>query len=149
METLEAEDRDLGGRILLVDDDESLRHALAEMIDQADGLAVSAAVGSAEEALERLDEVHPDLAVVDISLPGANGITLTRLLRRRLPGLPVLVLSSLAPAQMERPALAAGALAYLNKPHAIVELIAIIRSALDRDDGLEHRHAHDHHAATA
>lgn len=124
------------GRVLLVDDNEPLRLAVNEMIEGADDLEVAASVGSAEEALVVFDTARPDLAVVDITLPGMNGIALLRTLKRREPDLPVVVLSSLAPQRMAPLALDAGAVAYLAKPEGFVELLATIRLGLDPESFL-------------
>lgn len=116
-----------------MDDNEPLRAAVTEMIDRADDLQVAASVASAEEALVVLDCARPDLAVVDVTLPGMNGIALLRTLKRRQPDLPVVVLSSLSPERMAPLALDAGAVAYLVKPQGFAELVETIRLGLDPD----------------
>ncbi len=129
-------------RVLLVEDHDALRDAFAELISADDELIVPVAVRSAEEALSRFREAAPDLAVVDISLPGMDGLELVRRLRRLEPELPVVVLSSHSVERWEAPALEAGARAYLVKSRAPRELIAVIR------DALEHAGDHPHPSAT-
>lgn len=142
------------GRVLLVDDNEPLRAAVAEMIARADDLDVVASVGSAEEALVVFEASRPDLAVVDITLPGMNGLALLRTLKRHRPDLPVVVLSSLSPERMAPLALDAGAVAYLAKPQGFAELVSTIRLGLDPDSFLslaaeESRAAVHQHVASA
>ncbi len=126
-------------RVLLVEDHPALRDAVAELISADEGLVVPVAVQSAEEALARFREADPDLAVVDISLPGMDGIELIRRLRRLEPDLPIVVLSSHSVERWEGPALEAGARAYLIKSRAPRDLVAVIRETLSHDG---HRHHH-------
>jgi DNA-binding NarL/FixJ family response regulator len=109
-----------------------MRRALAELIDVQRDFSVCAATATAEDAILALDEVQPDAAVVDVSLPGMSGIDLTRLLHARWPTLPVVVISSFPAARFEQPALDAGAHAYLVKRETAGHLIQVLRRGLDR-----------------
>jgi DNA-binding NarL/FixJ family response regulator len=120
-----------GKRVLVVDDHDAMRRALAELIETRDELRVSAVAASAEEAMAMLDEARPDLVVADVELPGMSGIELTRILHERRPDLPILVLSSHPPARFEQSALAAGARAYLVKRKAAGHLVPEIMKCLN------------------
>ncbi len=133
-------------RVLLVEDHAALRDAVAELISADADLYVPVAVQSAEEALARFREADPDLAVVDISLPGMDGIELIRRLRRLEPDLPIVVLSSHSVERWEGRALEAGARAYLIKSRAPRDLVAVIRETLSNDGHGPHLH---HHRAPA
>lgn len=122
-------------RILLVEDHEAMRVAVAELIETDRRLAVWAATGSAEEALERLETGWPDLAVVDLDLPGMQGLELVAELHRRSPELPVLVLSSHPADRYETAALDAGALGYLPKERAAFELVELVDELLGLPSG--------------
>ena len=117
-------------KVLVVDDHDSMRRALSELIDLQRDLAVCAAAATAEDAIRTLEECRPDAAVVDVSLPGMSGIDLTRLLHARWPDLPVVVISSYPAERFERAALDAGAHAYLVKREAAVQLIQVLRGGL-------------------
>lgn len=117
-------------RVLLVEDHAALRNAVAELISADEALFVPVAARSAEEALARFGEADPDLAVVDISLPGMDGLELIRRLRRLECDLPIVVLSSHSVEDWEAPALEAGARAYLLKSRAPSELVPVIRATL-------------------
>lgn len=119
--------------VLVVDDHDSMRRALAELIETRANLNVSAAA-TAEEAVRLLDDAPPDLVVADLDLPGMDGIELTRILHVRRPELPVLMLSSHSAERFEKPALAAGARAYLMKRQAATFLIPTILRHLDIPD---------------
>jgi DNA-binding NarL/FixJ family response regulator len=80
-------------RVLVVDDHESFRHAVAAVIDETVGFVVVASAESGEESLELAQKVNADLILMDVNLPGINGIEATRVLTRR-PEPPVVVLLS-------------------------------------------------------
>ena len=80
-------------RIFIVEDHRVMRDSLILYIGRTPWLEVCGAVASAEEALVQLPESGADLVLVDISLPGMNGIDLIKQLRRQLPALPCLILS--------------------------------------------------------
>jgi len=118
-------------RVLVVDDHDAMRRALADLIDAQGDLAVCAATATAEEAIDLLDGCRPDAAVIDVSPPGMSGIELTRRIHRLLPRGPVLVISSHPATRYERPALEAGAHAYLAKREAAGNLVAMLRRSMD------------------
>jgi len=99
-------------RILLVDDHPAVRQGVAVLL-APDGIEVCAEAGTCAGALERLDEVQPDLAVVDLSLEGEDGLQLIAELSAR--GLNTLVYSMHEDARRVQGAFAAGALGYVTK----------------------------------
>ena len=117
-------------RLLLVEDDRALATALGEGLS-AHGFAVDRA-DSAEQATE-LVRLNPyDLLVLDLGLPGANGLTFLRRLRERADPLPVLVLTARGEVDDRVAGLDAGADDYVQKPFAFPELVARIRALLRR-----------------
>ncbi|MFO1300265.1 MAG: response regulator [Burkholderiaceae bacterium] len=117
-------------RVLVVDDSPTVRKqlslAFARMRVECD------AVASAAEALQRLDEHHYDLALVDVVMPGVDGHKLTRQIRRKYPGTPVIILTSRSsPFDLARGALA-GCGSYLVKPVPLRQLEAAIVKLLRR-----------------
>ena len=80
-------------RILILDDQPEFRKQLRSVITFS-GLVVVGEAGSVPEALELLPILSPDLAIVDIDLPGVNGINGTRLLKRACPKLRVILVSA-------------------------------------------------------
>ena len=115
-------------RILLVDDSMATREMIRRLLEDA-GFAVTA-VGSAEEALDRLAEVPIDCVITDIEMPGMDGLELTRSLRR-MPDydeLPVIIISTLDRPGDRRAGLEAGADAYLYKKTLDTrELLTLVR----------------------
>jgi two-component system KDP operon response regulator KdpE len=120
------------GRILVVDDEVQIRRALDRALS-ARGYAVEAA-GDGESALAQAEMFNPDLVVVDLNLPGMNGMVVCRELRRRS-SVPILVLSVRADESDKVEALDLGADDYLTKPFGIDELLARVRALLRRAGG--------------
>jgi two-component system, OmpR family, response regulator len=118
-------------RLLVIEDDRSLREAVSDGLRHA-GFAVDA-VGSAEAGLERLDANAYDLMVLDLGLPGADGLALLQSIRPRMV-LPVLVLTARGAVEDRVTGLDAGADDYLPKPFAFAELVARVRALLRRGD---------------
>ncbi|MCL5096289.1 MAG: response regulator transcription factor [Candidatus Omnitrophica bacterium] len=116
--------------ILLVDDHAILREGLARLIDQESDMHVCGQAGDSHEALRLLEELKPDLAIVDISLGGSHGLELIKDIKARWPRLPVLVLSMHDEALFAERALRAGARGYIMKQVPSVELLASLRRVL-------------------
>jgi len=120
--------------ILIVDDHAIVREGLTLLIDQAPNLVVCAKAGNADEALEALETQQIDLAVVDISLEGKNGLQLTEQIKSRYPHLPVLILTMHDEAFYAKRAFQAGARGYITKHEAAETIIAAIRLMLGGQD---------------
>src|SRR4029453_8309580 len=78
-------------RIVIVDDNPLFRKCLEELIPSDGSFAVLGEAGNAAKAMEVIRKLNPDLAIVDLSLPGANGIELIKNIRAEFPKLPILV----------------------------------------------------------
>lgn len=102
-------------RVFLVDDHEVVRRGVAEVLEDDPGLMVAGEAGSVAEALARVPAVRPDVVVLDMRLPDGSGADLCRSLRRRLPGLPCLVLTSYSEPEAREAAIHAGATGFLLK----------------------------------
>jgi diguanylate cyclase (GGDEF)-like protein len=120
-------------RILTVDDDRLLQAKLEKGLTDA-GYAVMQG-GSGEQALALIAATVPDLAILDISMPGMSGIELARQLRCQT-SIPFLFLSSYDDAETARQAAAHGALGYLVKPAHVQQIVPAIEAALVRADEL-------------
>lgn len=107
-----------------------MRNAVTELLETDGRLNVCDAVESGEDALATLEDGAPDLAVIDLDLPGMNGFELISCLHSRVPGVPVVVLSSHAAARFEGPTLQAGARAYVPKDRAADDLMGTVRRVL-------------------
>src|SRR5690554_3722666 len=104
--------------ILLVDDHPLMRKGLAMTLEAEPTFTVSRQVASAEEAIEAVQTEVPDIAIVDISLPGMSGIELIKHLLALHPDLPVLVVSRHDETLYAERAIRAGARGYIMKLEA-------------------------------
>ncbi len=113
-------------RVSIVEDDDRIRASFIELIERADGLRCVSAYPSAEEALERLPADQPDVVLMDINLPGMNGIDCVADLKRALPRTQVMMLTVYEDAEKVFAALKAGATGYLLKRSTPAELVEAI-----------------------
>jgi DNA-binding NarL/FixJ family response regulator len=118
-------------RIVIVDDHPLFRKGLEELIQSDDSFAVCGEAGNAAEAMDVIRKLNPDMAIVDLSLPGANGIELIKNIRAEFPKLPVLVLSMHDESLYAVRALRAGADGYVMKHEAMANVIQAIREVFN------------------
>jgi DNA-binding NarL/FixJ family response regulator len=118
-------------RIVIVDDHPLFRKGLEELIHSEGSFAVCGEAGNAAEAMEVIRKLNPDLAIVDLSLPGANGIELIKNTRAEFPKLPILVLSMHDESLYALRALRAGAEGYVMKHEAMANVIHAIREVFN------------------
>lgn len=117
---------------LLVDDHTVLREGLRRSLESA-GLSVVADVGDGESALETASRDHPNVVIMDISLPGDDGIEITRQFSSRFPETAVIVLTMFGDEATVRAAFEAGAVAYLVKECSTQEIVAAVANAAHQD----------------
>jgi DNA-binding NarL/FixJ family response regulator len=118
-------------RIVIVDDHPLFRKGLEEMIHSDGTFAVCGEAGNAAEAMDVIRQLNPDLTIVDLSLPGANGIELIKNIRAEFPRLPILVLSMHDESLYALRALRAGAEGYVMKHEAMANVIHAIREVFN------------------
>ena len=118
-------------RIVIVDDHPLFRKGLEDLIHSEGSFAVCGEAGNAAEAMEIIRKLNPDLAIVDLSLPGANGIELIKNVRAEFPKLPILVLSMHDESLYALRALRAGAGGYVMKHEAMANVIQAIREVFN------------------
>jgi two-component system, NarL family, invasion response regulator UvrY len=118
-------------KVLIADDHAIVRKGLKEILREA---AENTLVGEASNGQEAIDQVQVgawDVVVLDITMPGQNGLEVLKVLKRQYPKLPVLMLSMHSGSHYVLGSLKSGASGYLNKETAPEELIAAIRKAID------------------
>jgi two-component system response regulator MprA len=117
--------------ILVVDDERAVRESLRRALE-LEGYAVELAADG-DEALRRLDlQPSPDAMVLDVLMPGVDGLEVCRRLRTEGNGIPILMLTARAEIDSRVAGLDAGADDYLPKPFALAELLARLRALLRR-----------------
>ena len=109
--------------VSIVEDNDKLRGTLARVLNRADGFRCVSQYGSAEDALKDLPKVKPDVVLMDINLPGMNGVECVRQLKPLLPETQVMMLTVYEDTENIFNALAAGASGYMLKRTTTKELI--------------------------
>ena len=113
---------------MLVEDHKPTRDEMRALIEQQPQMTVVAEAATGEEAMDKAHEVRPDVVVMDILLPGMNGIEATRRIHDEQPGVKVLALSNHFGDSLVQAVLDAGGLGYVRKGRAFEELIPALRS---------------------
>jgi len=113
--------------ISLVEDNHQLRGTLARLLDGAEGFRCVSQYASAEDALAGLPKDKPDIVLVDINLPGMNGVECVRRLKQIAPEIAAVMLTAYEDTENIFNALAAGATGYLLKRAPRAELLDAIR----------------------
>lgn len=117
-------------RILIVDDHPVVRQGIKHLLEQEPDLRVCAEAESAGEALQALQKQKPDLAIVDISLKGTDGLELTKWIRAQDENLPILILSMHDESLYADRVLRAGAHGYLMKAEVADKITTAVRKVL-------------------
>jgi len=117
-------------KVLLVDDHPIVRQGLGQLINEEPDLAICGEAEDFQQALIALDQVKPDVAIVDISLKDRSGIELIKEIRARKPELPILVLSMHDESLHAERVLRAGAKGYIMKQEATEQVMNAIRKVL-------------------
>ena len=116
-------------RVLIVDDHAMVRRGLAAFLRAKPDLLLVGEAANGGEALTLCEQLRPDVALMDLMMPGMNGAETTRLIRSRWPEIRVIALTSFGEKELVREALAAGALSYLLKNVSAEDLAEAIRAA--------------------
>jgi DNA-binding NarL/FixJ family response regulator len=117
-------------RLLVADDHAIVRRGLHQIVAEAPDLTVAGEAANAGEVLARIDERAWDAVILDLSLPGGEGLDLLVEVRRRRPDLPVLILTVHSEEQYAVRALRAGAAGYLTKESAPEQLVEAVRKVV-------------------
>ncbi len=119
-------------RLVLVDDQPSFRSALSAYIATVPELVLVGEAGDGESAFEVIDQLEPDVVLMDWQLPDIDGIEATRQVRQAHPDMPVVMLSGSSDRQMRREAKAAGIAAVIHKNDVAKALLPEIKAAVAR-----------------
>lgn len=117
-------------RIWLVEDNNAFRSVIARVINDIAGFECSEAFSSCEDALESLASARPEIILLDVELPGMNGLEGIREIKKRSPNTHVVMLTVFADQQKIRNAIGAGASGYLLKTSSEEEIAAAMRDVL-------------------
>lgn len=116
-------------KILMVDDHDQVRRAMLSLLRHEPDLAVVAEAADGENAVRLATELEPDVVVMDLGLPGIDGIEATRRIVTANPTCAVVIVSIHTERRLVDAALAAGAVAYVAKTAASRKLVTAVRGA--------------------
>ena len=128
-------------RVMVVDDHEFVRSMTCDLVDGTDDMQVVGEAPDGDHARPVAEETRPDVVLMDLSMPGMNGIDATREVTASVPDTRVIVLTSSTNGQDVHDAAAAGAVGFLSKGAHPEELLDAIRSAVARGSAWDRRSA--------
>jgi len=117
-------------RVLLADDHSIVRAGLRRIVEESGDMEVIAEASDGREAVRQALEKKPDVAVIDISMPGLDGLEVVSQLQHYYPKLPLLILTMHEEAQYVVRAIQAGAMGYVTKQSAPEQLVAAIKKVI-------------------
>ncbi|MEW6670059.1 MAG: response regulator transcription factor [Thermodesulfobacteriota bacterium] len=117
-------------KVLLADDHGIVRAGLRRIVEESGDMAVVAEAGNGKQAIQQACEKLPDVAIIDISMPGMDGLEVLNQLRSLRPELPVIILTMHEEEQYVVRAIEAGAKGYITKRSAPEQLVKAIRKVL-------------------
>jgi len=117
-------------RTLVVDDNADFRQRVKEFLASEPEIEVVGEAADGQEAILKARELQPDLVLMDVRMPGINGISATRQLKEEMPEVKVIMLSLFDIDEYRKAALDSGASGYVVKKNLVQELIPAIRGAL-------------------
>jgi DNA-binding NarL/FixJ family response regulator len=117
-------------RVAIVEDNEKLRETLGRVLERTEGFACVGRFATAEEALQAVPGLKPDVVLMDINLPGINGVECVRRLKDQCPDTQFIMLTVYEDTDNIFNALAAGATGYLLKRSTKAELLQAIRDVM-------------------
>jgi DNA-binding NarL/FixJ family response regulator len=120
-------------KILIVDDEARFREQVKELLLVEPNIEVAGEAADGREAICQARELKPDLILMDVRMPGLNGIDATRQLKSEMPAMRVIILSLYDVAMYKKAAIASGADGYLKKSAMVKELIPTIRRVITRN----------------
>jgi DNA-binding NarL/FixJ family response regulator len=116
--------------VLVVDDNAAIRHALCRALTSMEDFDVCGEAENGQEAIEMAQALHPDLIVMDLSMPVMNGIDATRALKKLMPAVPVIMFTEYSDLLSVEEALSAGVSALVSKSDHVSFLIEKARALL-------------------
>ena len=114
-------------KVLVADDHQVVRAGIVALLEQQEGFQVVGEAGTGDEAVEKALAKRPDVVLMDLQMPGTDGVQATRILRERAPEVPVLVLTTFDDDELIWGAIQAGAKGYLLKDTPPAGLFSAVR----------------------
>jgi DNA-binding NarL/FixJ family response regulator len=114
-------------RILIVDDSSLVRNLLRTCFEAQSGWQVSGEACNGQEGIAKAQQVHPNLILLDLSMPVMNGLDAAKTLTQLMPSVPLVMFTSFMTSNLEREAMAAGIRKVIVKSGPLMDLIGCVR----------------------
>lgn len=118
-------------RVVVCDDHEIVRGALKALIDSQDDLEVVGFAGDGKRVIPLVEELGPDLLILDIEMPGSDGVVAIRTMKDALPGIRILVFSAHESRELVRLVAESGAAGFVGKSESIAAILPAARTVLE------------------
>ena len=115
-------------RVLIADDNELIRRCVARILSADKDIEVCGEASDSAETLKKADELSPDVVLLDVSMPGTNGLNTAQVLSQQLPSLKILIVSQHDSKQLLPRALEAGAHGCIDKGRIATDLLLTVKS---------------------
>ena len=122
--------------LVLADDHDRLRSSLSEFLNSCGGLQVVGTAANGNEAIDLCGQLNPDVVLMDIRMPGMDGIAATETIHQRYPHIQIIALTSGVRADAEA-AVAAGASGYIFKSVSVYEIVDMIREIYAKNAAID------------
>lgn len=122
-------------RVFIVDDHPLVRTGLKQLLGQDPNLAICGEAETVDDAVEKIEQEKPKVVLVDLALPGKNGMELIKQIKRQWLGMKVIVVSTYDETVYGPLATECGADCYINKHEAMDEIVKAIHAACDHEQG--------------
>ena len=129
-------------KVFIVDDDPEFRRFLREFLSDQPGLKIVGEAANGKEALEKVKKIKPDLVLLDIRMPGMDGFSASRLLKRIMPDLQIIILTIFDDLEYQESVVENGAFGYVVKSNLTRDLMPAIRAAL-KNESKAHKHKNE------
>ncbi len=116
-------------RILVADDHEVIRRGVRALLSAGRDCEICGEAVDGQDAVEKAHQLHPDLVIMDVSMPNLNGLEASRMIRRSLPGTQILILTQHDSHEIMRQALNAGARGFVVKSSVAHDLLNAVEAA--------------------
>jgi DNA-binding NarL/FixJ family response regulator len=116
-------------RVLLCDDVEAFRSLMRYSLEDVEGIEVVGEAADGHEGIRQVADLQPDVILLDLSMPGCDGLEAIPVMQTRSPNTKIVALSGFTADRMAGPVLAQGARAYVEKGADVSEIVAAIRGA--------------------
>ena len=114
-------------RILIADDNQFIRRGILALLAHEEGIQVCGEASDSAEAIQKATELQPDIVLLDISMPGGNGLETARLLKQKFPETKILIVSQHDAKQLLPRSLEVGASGCVDKARLAIDLLPKIR----------------------